>query len=245
MQGAVDKAIAFYAALSPDDNPLGLTSAQLATINTQLTIAKQSSAEWGTILDVSVEQIADAFANTLTSAIDGFVQALVDGQSAFGALKNAFLDFAANFLRLISQMILQQIALNIAKGVISAIGGGGPVPAQHTGGIVGQNTSGSRFMSSAAFAGASRFHTGGIAGLRPDEVPIIAQKGEEILTHGDPRHRANGGMGSGSAPAPKITVVNALDAGDIVSKGLDSGVGGKAFLNYIRANSAAVKQVLG
>ncbi|PTM44703.1 murein DD-endopeptidase MepM/ murein hydrolase activator NlpD [Sphingomonas aerolata] len=245
LQGAVDKAIAFYAALSPGDNPLGLTAAQLATINTQLTIAKQSSAEWGTILDVSVEQIADAFANTLTSAIDGFVQALVDGQSAFGALKNAFLDFAANFLRLISQMILQQIALNIAKGVISAIGGGGPVPAQHTGGVVGQNTSGSRFMSSAAFAGASRFHTGGIAGLRPDEVPIIAQRGEEILTRGDPRHRANGGLGGGAAPMPKITVVNALDAGDIVSKGLDSGVGGKAFLNYIRANSAAVKQVLG
>jgi hypothetical protein len=75
-------------------------------------------------------------------------------------------------------------------------------------------------------------------------VPIIAQKGEEVLTRDDPRHRANGGLGGGS-PAPNIKIVNAIDAGDFVSKGLDSGVGGKALLNYIRANSGAVKQALG
>jgi murein DD-endopeptidase MepM/ murein hydrolase activator NlpD len=247
LQGAIDKAVEFYRTLSPDANPLGLTAAQLATINTQLTIAKQASAEWGTILDISVQRMADAFANTLTSSIDGFVQALVAGESAFGALKTAFLDFAANFLRLIAQMILQQIALNIAKGVLSAFGFGVPVPvpANHTGGIAGQNTSGSRLMGSDAFAAAARFHTGGIAGLRPDEVPIIAQKGEEILTRGDPRHRANGGAGGGGAAPVNLKVINAIDAGDVVSKGLDTGAGGKAFINYIRANSAAVKQALG
>jgi murein DD-endopeptidase MepM/ murein hydrolase activator NlpD len=247
LQGAIDKAVEFYRTLSPDANPLGLTAAQLATINTQLTIAKQASAEWGTILDISVQQIADAFANTLTSSIDGFVQALIAGESAFGALKAAFLDFAANFLRLIAQMILQQIALNIAKGVLSAFGFGVPVPvpANHTGGIAGQNTSGSRLLGSDAFAAAARFHTGGIAGLRPDEVPIIAQKGEEILTRGDPRHRANGGAGSGGATPVNLKVVNAIDAGDFVSKGLDTGVGGKAVLNFIRSNSGAVKQALG
>ncbi len=199
------------------------------------------------ILDISVQRMADAFANTLTSSIDGFVQALVAGESAFGALKTAFLDFAANFLRLIAQMILQQIALNIAKGVLSAFGFGVPVPvpANHTGGIAGQNTSGSRLMGSDAFAAAARFHTGGIAGLRPDEVPIIAQKGEEILTRGDPRHRANGGADGGGAAPVNLKVINAIDAGDVVSKGLDTGVGGKAFINYIRANSAAVKQALG
>ena len=191
--------------------------------------------------------IADAFANTLTSSIDGFVQALVAGKSAFGALKAAFLDFAANFLRLIAQMILQQIALNIAKGVLSAFGIAVPTPvaANHTGGIAGQNTSGTRLMSPEVFAAAARFHTGGIAGLRPDEVPIIAQKGEEILTRGDPRHRANGGLGGGSGAAPNIKIVNAIDAGDFVSKGLDSGVGGKALMNFIRANSGAVKQAIG
>ncbi len=71
------------------------------------------------------------------------------------------------------------------------------------------------------FAAAARFHTGGIAGLRPDEVPIIAQKGEEVLTRDDPRHRANGSLGSGAA-AQNIKIVNAIDAGDFVSKGLDT-----------------------
>ncbi len=32
--------------------------------------------------------------------------------------------------------------------------------------------------------GAARYHAGGVAGLRPDEVPIIAQAGETILPRG-------------------------------------------------------------
>ncbi len=244
LQGAIDKAVAFYRALSPGDNPLGLTAAQLDAIVLKLDMAKATAQEWGTVLDISAEQIANAFANALTSSIDGFVQALVDGQNAFSALKDAFLDFAANFLRLIAQMILQQIALNIAKGILTAVGVAVPVPTNHNGGIAGTNRSSTRMVDPGMFAAAARFHTGGIAGLRADEVPIIAQRGEEILTRGDPRHRANGGLGGGGA-APNIKIVNAIDAGDFVSKGLDTGVGGKALLNYIRANSCAVKQAIG
>jgi len=211
-----------------------------------LTVAKASSAEWGTILDISAQQIADAFASSLVSSADGFLQALVDGKDAFGAMKDAFLDFAANFLRLIQQMILQQIALNIAKTILTAVGVPTAIPigANHTGGIAGQNTSGTRLMRPDVFTAAARFHTGGIAGLRPDEVPIIAQKGEEVLTRDDPRHRGNGGLGAGVAPV-SLKVVNAIDAGDFVSKGLDTGVGEKALLNFIRARSGAIKQALG
>lgn len=244
LQGAIDKAIAFYAALSPINNPLALTAAQLDAIILKLGLAKQTAQEWGTVLGISAEQIANAFANALTASIDGFVQALVDGENAFGALKDAFLDFAGNFLRLIAQMILQQIALNIAKGILSAVGVAVPTPTNHNGGIAGVNRSSTRMADPSIFAAAARFHTGGIAGLRADEVPIIAQKGEEILTRGDPRHRANGGLGGGGA-APDIKIINAIDAGDFVSKGLDSGVGGKALMNYIRANSGAIKQVIG
>ena len=244
LQAAIDKAIAFYSAMSPINNPLALTTAQLDAIILKLGLAKATAQEWGTVLNISAEQIANAFANALTSSIDGFVQALVDGQNAFSALKDAFLDFAANFLRLIAQMILQQIALNIAKGILSAVGVAVPVPTNHNGGIAGLSSSGTRSVNPGMFAAAARFHTGGIAGLRPDEVPIIAQKGEEILTRGDPRHRANGGLGGGGA-APNIKIVNAIDAGDFVSKGLDTGVGGKALMNYIRANSGAIKQAIG
>lgn len=65
----------------------------------------------------------------------------------------------------------------------------------HTGGVVGSSMQ-PRFAYPAVFANAVRYHTGGIAGLAPDEVPAILRRGEEVLTEGDPRHRANMG-GSG------------------------------------------------
>jgi len=39
-------------------------------------------------------------------------------------------------------------------------------------------------VSIAAFADAPRMHGGGIAGLRPDEVPAILQKGERVTPRG-------------------------------------------------------------
>jgi hypothetical protein len=50
----------------------------------------------------------------------------------------------------------------------------------HKGGIAGRDGS------------PTRYHGGGIAGLRPDEVPAILQRGEEVLPRNSPRHRDNG-----------------------------------------------------
>ena len=46
-------------------------------------------------------------------------------------------------------------------------------------------------MATGAFAGAGRFHAGGMLGLQPDEVPFLGLRGEEVLTRNDPRHRWN------------------------------------------------------
>jgi hypothetical protein len=54
----------------------------------------------------------------------------------------------------------------------------------------------SRSVGIGAFNNATRYHTGGIAGMRPDEVPAILQRGEEVVTRKDPRHRDNGGGGT-------------------------------------------------
>ncbi len=68
---------------------------------------------------------------------------------------------------------------------------GAPVAVAHTGGIVGHRTVGSgngtRMVSAAMFANALRYHTGGVAGLKPDEVPTILRRNEEVLTEQDPR----------------------------------------------------------
>lgn len=39
----------------------------------------------------------------------------------------------------------------------------------------------------------TRYHSGGLAGLRPDEYSTILQKGEEVLSKDDPRNRLNNG----------------------------------------------------
>lgn len=73
----------------------------------------------------------------------------------------------------------------------------------HSGGIVGSGGSSRRMsVSPALFANAYKFHSGGVAGLRPDEVPIIAKKGEEVLTQSDPRHRDN--MGTDTTTGGKM-----------------------------------------
>lgn len=64
----------------------------------------------------------------------------------------------------------------------------------HSGGVVG-STFTPHFAHPAMFTHAMRYHSGGIAGLQPDEVPAILRRGEEVLTANDPRHRANGGTG--------------------------------------------------
>ena len=52
----------------------------------------------------------------------------------------------------------------------------------HTGGVVGSGLAG-RQVNPAVFAGAPRFHSGGmVPGLRPGETPIIALRNERVLT---------------------------------------------------------------
>jgi uncharacterized membrane protein YgcG len=73
----------------------------------------------------------------------------------------------------------------------------------HTGGVVGEGAV-QRSISPLVFANAIRYHSGGIAGLAPDEVPSILRRGEEVLTADNPRHRNNGG---GSNTTVQMTIV--------------------------------------
>jgi hypothetical protein len=49
-----------------------------------------------------------------------------------------------------------------------------------------------------------------VIGLRPNEMPIIANKGEEMLTPSDPRHRDNGGLGGAGSGGQPIQVSQTL-----------------------------------
>lgn len=75
----------------------------------------------------------------------------------------------------------------------------------HSGGIVGQDSTFFRSAPISLWAGAPRFHTGGIIG--PGERAIIAEDGEEMLTRNDPRHRYNLSNSSASDSSGPITLI--------------------------------------
>lgn len=107
----------------------------------------------------------------------------------------------------------------------------------HTGGHVGSGGQG-RSVAASVFNNARRMHTGGVVGLKPNELPIIAEKGEQVLTRQQQTQRGTGQQ------AQHIQVINGIDHEDIVRKGLGAPSNTRVILNMIRANKGAVNQAL-
>jgi hypothetical protein len=140
---------------------------------------------------------------------------------AFQSAENAVASFVKtgklDFRDLVTSMIadLAKLAARrfilgpIANALSGALGGAGGLFANifHTGGMVGSPGPG-RMVPAMAFAGAPRMHSGGWAGLRPDEVPAILQRGERVLSR---RNAAEYGQGSSAATNVSVTI-NARDA---------------------------------
>lgn len=192
--------------------------------------------------------INQEFAQRGAQAFDQFAEAVAGGASVFKSAKEAFLSFAADFLKKIALMIIEQLIFNAISGGSSGSGGiGGFVSSlvggatkKHSGGLVGP---GGLSVPAAWFANAQRYHSGGVVGLKPGEVPAILKRNEEVLTEDDPRHMFNRGAGGGREVAVRIE--NRIDPGDMVEAGLNTRVGEKAILNFIRANPGAVNSALG
>lgn len=178
--------------------------------------------------------------SSLVNAANRFSESLAEGKSITESSADAFRQFASDFLRQISQMILQQLALNAAKSIGRAFG----FSVAHTGGVVGQQGA-RRVLSGDVLAGAMRYHSGGVAGLKPNEVPTILERGEEVLTRGDPRHIFNMGKGGSTSSQGRTTkVVNMFDARSFLETALAGSVGEDVILNHVRANALAFRAAL-
>lgn len=170
----------------------------------------------------------------------GLTRAISDTVSGVKSAGEAFRQFAADFLKRLAEMIIQQQIFNALQALANSTGYGGAVglvggAISHAGGIVGQPGP-SRQVPAYAFAGAPRFHGGGIPGIKSNEVPTILERGEEVLTADDPRHAGNGG--GGAAP---VNIVNSFDTESVVSQGIATPAGERAILNVIRANRNTIK----
>lgn len=233
----IDRAIAFWQAI-------GGSTADAAIAKLQATALELDNFQRKS--KITGEAINESLGDGLVGAFDSFAQAIGNGENVLQSFFRAFQKFAADFLIEIGKMILRQAIFNaLQQGSASGSGVGGFLSSAigmlfHSGGVVGQSGP-SRAIAPGWFSNAVRYHSGGIAGLKPGEIPAILQDGEEVLTQSDPRHVMNGG----GAARPVIKVVNAFDAGSVISEGLNSAVGEETFINMVRANASTIREVLG
>jgi hypothetical protein len=145
--------------------------------------------------------------------------------SAFSSAESAFRQFVTtgkfDFKSLVSSILADLATLAFKNAVLGPLasalsgvfgggvfGGGAAAAANpmvnasiwHAGGMVGADAP-MRAVPVTAFAGAPRMHTGGWAGLRPDEVPAILQRGERVLNR-----REAAGYGRGASVGTGVTV---------------------------------------
>lgn len=193
---------------------------------------------------ISARQVNAQFAYSATSALGGFAEDIADGNNAIESLGDAFAQFAADFLRQIAQMIIQQMIFNALQN--SAGGGvGGFVSGLFGGGGGG----GASAAAGGIYANLPTFHGGGVVGaggsqtrLAPDEMLTLQRRGEEVLTTADPRHRNNQG---GQGRSGETAIYNMIDGDSLAQAVMASPQGRRGIINVIKADKGQIKTILG
>ena len=143
-------------------------------------------------LQQSYQELADTSLEMSKSFASTFAQDLLDGKSAAESLGDALDNLSKKLLEMATNRLVEAalgplfdgLAGGLATGGASGgLFGGAIIPGiLHDGGVAGRDGYGhGRSVSPSAFRGARRYHKGGIAGLKPDEVPAILQKGEMVI----------------------------------------------------------------
>ena len=144
----------------------------------------------------AADQAREATENAFQGMEDALVAFVTTGKLSFSGFVDSII---ADLARIAVRRAITEPLADALFNALPGLSGGGPAPAAanganlfgrlqagvgHTGAIAGQPGGVSRAVPAAIFAGAPRYHSGGVAGLRPDEVPIIAQRGEAVLPRG-------------------------------------------------------------
>lgn len=246
-----------YQKLADEDIP-GAVEALAELDATMADIAAQSGGGLArAIQDLRKEmaQMQEDFAGDAIGALrDGLTGLFYDLAEGSKSAKDALKDFARGFAlamveiaaRALATMLVLQLldALFPGAGKLAAASGNLAAGVKHTGGIAGQGGT-SRQVPGWLFAGAARYHSGGIAGaspLKPGEVPAILQRGEEVITQQDPRHAMNGGGTGGGMQNVRINLID--DRGNIGDY-MSSADGERVLLETLERNSLRARTVLG
>ena len=169
--------------------------------------ADQAATGWGAVTAALADYATKArnIGGDIGSALVG---AFTSAENAVGEFvktgKLDFRDLVTSMIADLAKLAARSFILGpIANALSGALGGAGGIFANilHAGGMVGSPGPG-RMVPALAFANAPRMHAGGWAGIKPDEVPAILQKGERVLSR-----REAAGYGQSSAPAVNVTIV--------------------------------------
>lgn len=248
LQGAIQSAVQMWQTIGGPEADAAI--AKLQTMGLTIQNATNNMGAFGFTAQ-QTQQLVGSFVDGLVGVFDSFAQAVANGENAFQALGTAFLQFAANFLREIAMMILKQTILNALAGFGGPIGKaasalGGAVA--HDGGTIG-STSRSRSISPNVFAAASYYHTGGVAGLRSNEVPAILERGETIRTEAQESaltERMNAAESAKSAGGGINAIRNVitLDPGFAESM-INSSTGEQAIMSVLGRNKGKLRSLVG
>lgn len=233
-----------------------------AAISAKLNLIAVSAKAIETPVTAVRQQLEQMFTAGALNVFDTAAQSLaglVDGTLSFGdairSISATFLQFAADFLRQIAIMIIQQAIFNALKTAASSSDGGifsslarAVVGTRHMGGIAGDRSNVTRRIDPSIFLNAPRYHSGTLGvGLNADEQAAILQKNEEVLTTDNPRHIKNWkGNGSSTPQSPQdIKVVNVSRPADVLSAAMADRRGQRVILNFLRDNPGAVGSTRG
>lgn len=175
----------------------GLITAE--TYNRQLKVLSEQYQGQADVLTTLQDRLKD-FVKSSRDIAGGignaFVEAFSAGSDAVSNfVKTGKVDFSSmvtNFIADLAKLGAQKYIFGpLADMLGGALGGLGPAFANilHEGGIAGAG-GGRRSVNPAIFAGAPRFHSGGLAG---DEIPAILQRGERVLSRSETASYDRGG----------------------------------------------------
>ena len=192
----------------------------------------RATASFGTFAQ-RLTTVGESLGLSLESNISEGLFNIIDGTMS---VQEAFANMAQSIVQDLIKVMVQQL---IVKSIMSAFGGGagggggGLAAIFHEGGDVG-GAAPTRSVGAGTFTGRSKFEDGGLAG---DEVPIIAHRGEEILTEEESAAKAAGAGGGGNVEIMNVVDPRMVD--ERISQNPD------LILNIITAQKNTVRRILG
>ena len=175
--------------------------------------ADQATTGWAAVRDELARYAEEAvnWGQGLGTALGGAFRSAEDALAGFVAGgKLDFQGLADSIMADLTRIAIRSAILGPIAGAMGGMGASGGLfggsmlsGVFHAGGLVGAPAP-QRQVPSLAFADAPRLHAGGMAGLRPDEVPAILERGELVLS----RAQVAGIAAAGDTRPPVTVVMN-------------------------------------